>query len=377
MDLFKHYDKMPDDLRGVVKKYEMGENDYRVLEDFKEEVEALGYTFDYGLDAEPYNLRKVAELGLHEQEVSTEDTYLSSIEIVLDFVDGSFAYVNEWTLSYDTQMFEDITKLDMEMVSAKVSDEDLKDLIMFACKHCKKDLSFTQPFKVDIYPDESMIFDAIKPIVSDVPFEPVDRFELYYNSEKVGELVWHPAMSFTHNVKDHQLVMAQLMGRDSVNHSGRTVPAQDKNLMHMLKGRAISSTPRGQAETTELLETWMKGRTEAFKDKTHASAHKRSSGEIETIMVYMGGDFEKLGEVCKVNQTNPPSLSINVVMYENRNKSEEFILNRFKGLLENRFSDHNKRFDVHYERGEVTINYKRELVKEKEPKPYNQNENRM
>lgn len=58
VDLFEDYENIPSEVKVILDKYEMEDNDYPVLEEMKQEVEAKGYTFDYGLDAEPYGLRK-------------------------------------------------------------------------------------------------------------------------------------------------------------------------------------------------------------------------------------------------------------------------------------------------------------------------------
>jgi hypothetical protein len=69
IDLFQHYQKQPSKLRKIVDKW--GEvlddcADYRELDKFLEEVQSIGYTFDYYLDGSPYALRK---LGIEIWEV--------------------------------------------------------------------------------------------------------------------------------------------------------------------------------------------------------------------------------------------------------------------------------------------------------------------
>ena len=63
LDLFENYEMMPKNLKKIVdkysRKYESGNMDYRDTEKFLKEVEAIGYTFDYYLDNEPYGLRPV------------------------------------------------------------------------------------------------------------------------------------------------------------------------------------------------------------------------------------------------------------------------------------------------------------------------------
>ena len=61
--LFENYKKQPENLKVICKKWQMkSENqglDYNDCKNFLNEVEKIGYTFSYGLDAEPYNLKKL------------------------------------------------------------------------------------------------------------------------------------------------------------------------------------------------------------------------------------------------------------------------------------------------------------------------------
>ena len=63
IDLFEHYDEMPPQLKGVVSKWmDIDEIDgltYNQCEQFLNEVNAIGYTFEYGLCAEPFGLCRV------------------------------------------------------------------------------------------------------------------------------------------------------------------------------------------------------------------------------------------------------------------------------------------------------------------------------
>lgn len=60
VDLFEHYEKQPQNLKLIVDNYmalhEEGA-DYSDTQKFLQEVESVGYTFDYYLDNEPYGLR--------------------------------------------------------------------------------------------------------------------------------------------------------------------------------------------------------------------------------------------------------------------------------------------------------------------------------
>jgi hypothetical protein len=62
-DLFENYDEQPEELAEIVnfymEKFDEGDYDYEDSKNFLKEVEAIGYTFDYGLDNEPYGLRPI------------------------------------------------------------------------------------------------------------------------------------------------------------------------------------------------------------------------------------------------------------------------------------------------------------------------------
>ena len=64
-DLFEHYDEMPPQLKGVVSKWveiESGNGlTYLQCEQFLLEVNAIGYTFEYGLCAEPFGLCRIGD----------------------------------------------------------------------------------------------------------------------------------------------------------------------------------------------------------------------------------------------------------------------------------------------------------------------------
>ena len=65
-DLFNRPDKWPEDLKEILDKWnkEFGgdEPTYAQLNQMLKNVEMIGYTFDYYLTAEPYNLRPLLSL---------------------------------------------------------------------------------------------------------------------------------------------------------------------------------------------------------------------------------------------------------------------------------------------------------------------------
>lgn len=59
IDLFDDWKKIPKPVKAILDKHSLYDSDYEDLEKAKKEVEAVGYTFDFGLDAVPYDLRKL------------------------------------------------------------------------------------------------------------------------------------------------------------------------------------------------------------------------------------------------------------------------------------------------------------------------------
>ena len=63
IDLFETTDQLPEEVQTIISKYnelyDSGEMEYEDTENYQKELNNLGYTFDFGLDNVPYNLRKI------------------------------------------------------------------------------------------------------------------------------------------------------------------------------------------------------------------------------------------------------------------------------------------------------------------------------
>jgi hypothetical protein len=66
VDLFEDYDDQPEEVQAILANYDMEDNDYETMQNLKAELESIGYTMDFGLDAEPYDLRKIGQVGKSE-----------------------------------------------------------------------------------------------------------------------------------------------------------------------------------------------------------------------------------------------------------------------------------------------------------------------
>lgn len=58
-DLFEDYDNLPDDIKAVLDAHSEDDQNYQNCEILLAECEALGYTFEFYLDAVPFNLRRI------------------------------------------------------------------------------------------------------------------------------------------------------------------------------------------------------------------------------------------------------------------------------------------------------------------------------
>lgn len=57
IDLFEYYELLPKQVTDILDTFTV--NTYAECERVKKELNKIGYTFEYYLDAEPYNLHKI------------------------------------------------------------------------------------------------------------------------------------------------------------------------------------------------------------------------------------------------------------------------------------------------------------------------------
>ena len=60
IDLFELPETHSKELAAVIEKYSQLEGSYKNCENLVKELEAIGYTCDYGLDAVPFDLKKIS-----------------------------------------------------------------------------------------------------------------------------------------------------------------------------------------------------------------------------------------------------------------------------------------------------------------------------
>jgi hypothetical protein len=58
-DLFETPELIPEEVQAVLETFDENADDYAELDRILAEIEPLGYTFDYYLNADPYGLRPI------------------------------------------------------------------------------------------------------------------------------------------------------------------------------------------------------------------------------------------------------------------------------------------------------------------------------
>lgn len=61
IDLFEHYETLPIEVRVVIDKYVTCDCSWENCRALEAELLPLGYTFEWGMSGEPYDLRKIIE----------------------------------------------------------------------------------------------------------------------------------------------------------------------------------------------------------------------------------------------------------------------------------------------------------------------------
>ncbi len=71
-DLFETPEKIPQKVNKILDKYREGDYTYTDCEELQKELQKVGFTIDYYLDAIPYNLREVAPINEFEQIIHSK-----------------------------------------------------------------------------------------------------------------------------------------------------------------------------------------------------------------------------------------------------------------------------------------------------------------
>lgn len=88
LDLFEiPFKELPEDLQEVLNKYLYSEFTYTECSDLVESLNAIGYTCEYGLDAEPFALRKLDNIKRDKIKKHVKDMLMESFESMINNIE--------------------------------------------------------------------------------------------------------------------------------------------------------------------------------------------------------------------------------------------------------------------------------------------------
>lgn len=177
IDLFEDYEKQPKELAEIVEVYEEryadGDMDYESTKEFLDKVNAIGYTFDYGLDNEPYDLRKMAKGG----KVSDFDKLANKVAKQYKGKKVPSKYQSEYGKMYSPEEAQEVGR----KVAYKVK-------MMQEGKKMAKggDVDYRYKLTNDVLED---IIEEFGSNVQNVQYSKLDSYTRVYGQKKVLEVV--------------------------------------------------------------------------------------------------------------------------------------------------------------------------------------------
>lgn len=109
-DLFESISDLPQEIQDILAKYNDGDFTYENCQNLEAELKPFGYTFDYGLTAEPFNLRKIPMKKISFEDLSKIFSYTN-----IFLVDGipCFAGINKRFESIEYSTYEGREEIDL------------------------------------------------------------------------------------------------------------------------------------------------------------------------------------------------------------------------------------------------------------------------
>lgn len=112
-DMFAYYDELPTEIKEVLDKYAEMDNTYENCGNLVEDLEELGWTCEYGLDAEPYDLRQLTNFDKMDDE----------------FIDSIFA-----TILHDIKIYTWLENKDVAEIRSNVRTRNEKIIFFIYCE---------------------------------------------------------------------------------------------------------------------------------------------------------------------------------------------------------------------------------------------------
>lgn len=94
MDLFETPEVLPSEVLAILQKYQAEDNTYEMCENLMADLETVGYTCEYSLDAVPYDLRKIIPMKIDSYNIKQyENERVVSNIILLEKIDPKKKFV--------------------------------------------------------------------------------------------------------------------------------------------------------------------------------------------------------------------------------------------------------------------------------------------
>lgn len=195
MDLFEDYELIPEELKAVCDKWQqkaMHEGlDYNDCAIFQEECEAIGYTFDYGLDADPFDLRAIdpKEQKLENQTINNQ----KNMELVndLSWYDKNITPITRAYKNFVKEMKNMSPEHFFQDGERVFTEKEAQFLKIFAYKEAKNKISI--PYserneeKFTSLRSSEPISESVKKIESNRNIDSIDRDVIQKNIELVED----------------------------------------------------------------------------------------------------------------------------------------------------------------------------------------------
>lgn len=140
VNLFEDYENIPSDVQVILDKYSKAfeDGDYKGLAKAHKELEKIGYTFEYYLDGQAYDLRKIGQKGKVELEIEEQESEPSEEEFGQGDVIEDLAIINLEGEDKNEKEIE-YRGLKVPMNWALKNDTDLLNYLVVRGKIEKKD----------------------------------------------------------------------------------------------------------------------------------------------------------------------------------------------------------------------------------------------
>lgn len=192
IDLFEHMDDLPHDLIALIDHYsvEIEQGDpYAVCREFLEKAQALGFTFEYGLDGEPYGLQRMSA-GTNEMGLTPRD--------IESMAGATFKKDDHWVYLW----IRDIEQTLHEFLVREVSLNEEGDLTLQFYKDGNPNRPIWRTYQEDQLPEWNLEFVADgsdrlkelvdrKPIMGEYPAPRVPRLLDNTDSEAPQQRIQH------------------------------------------------------------------------------------------------------------------------------------------------------------------------------------------